>query len=127
MSSQLKTREPRSTTSSTRTCRAATFYVVRGSSDIRWRVELPVRHRKARLCSLKPKETRSFLEPDHEGRFLWRLTEQGAVYPDHEGAAVWTRPDETRATHAAAMSANGTRTLAEVDDNFLSPMDQNYF
>jgi hypothetical protein len=50
-----------------------------------------------------------------------------AVYPDHEGVAVWTRPDLARAVHAKAMRAAGIRTLAEVDDNYVSDPKLNLF
>jgi glycosyltransferase involved in cell wall biosynthesis len=100
---------------------------VRGDADIRWRVELPVRHLKAGLVSLKKTKDRSLKEPEQRHGFQWRLTEDGAEYPAHEGVAVWTRPCMLRAIHAAAMSANGVRTLAEVDDNYLSNPNQNIF
>lgn len=109
--------------------RPATFYVVRGSADIRWRVELPVRHLKAKLVSMNEKTAKKeLLAPHDEGKFPWRLTEEGAEYPGQEGkVAVWTRPDTGRGTHAAAMSLNGVRTLAELDDNYLSKPIFNIF
>jgi glycosyltransferase involved in cell wall biosynthesis len=101
--------------------------VVKGSADIRWRVELPVRHLKAKLVSMSPKDSWAFIDPNKGGKFKWEATDEGADYPEHEGVAVWTRPDQRRATHALAMRMNGVRTIAEVDDNFTSPKDQNIF
>lgn len=49
------------------------------------------------------------------------------VYPEHEGAAIFTRPDLLRATHAKQMRTMGIRTLAEVDDNYLSDPKLNIF
>lgn len=54
-------------------------------------------------------------------------TEAWSSYPELEGTVVWTRPDLMRASHAAAMRKNGTRTLAEVDDNYFCPPSQNIF
>jgi len=105
----------------------ATFYVVRGSADIRWRVELPVRHLKAGLVSMNKASALSLRQPEYKSGLQWRQSEEGAEYPEHEGVAVWTRPCMLRAIHAAAMSANGIRTLAEVDDNYLSDPNQNIF
>lgn len=116
-----------SKTNSTRHKYSATFYVVRGSADIRWRVELPVRHLKARLVSLREKTVKYLTMPHDDGPFPWRQTPDGAIYPEHKGTAIWIRPDMVRATHAAAMSMRGIRTVAEVDDNYLSNPNQNYF
>lgn len=55
------------------------------------------------------------------------VSESWSSYPAVEGAAVWTRPDLMRATHAKSMQKNGTRTLAEVDDNYFCPPNQNIF
>lgn len=54
-------------------------------------------------------------------------TESWAKYPTVEGTVVWTRPDLMRGSHAVAMRKNGTRTLAEVDDNYFCPPSQNIF
>lgn len=117
-----------SKTSRSQRSRPATFYVARGSADIRWRVELPCRHLGARLVSWKEKEAvQDLMTPNEREKLPWRLTEEGSEYPAHEGTAVWIRPDMIRATHAASMSANGIRTIAEVDDNYLSPPTQNIF
>ncbi len=49
------------------------------------------------------------------------VVEAKAVFPKHEGAAVWIRPDIPRAGLAESMRAqHGWRTLAEVDDNYLT-------
>jgi glycosyltransferase involved in cell wall biosynthesis len=122
---KLSTLTPRPKKSS-RPKRQATFYCVKVASDVRWRVELPVRHLKARLVSMSLAQASGLHLPGRKG-FLWRETEEGAEYPEHEGVAVWTRPCQVRALHAAAMSANGIRTLAEVDDNYLSDPNQNIF
>lgn len=111
-----------------RPSRPATFYVVRGSSDIRWRCELPCRATGSKLVSIKNKDaTKELIQPHDKGKFPWRLTETAAEYPEHEGVAVWIRPDQVRATHALAMKTEGIRTLAEVDDNYLSDPMQNIF
>jgi glycosyltransferase involved in cell wall biosynthesis len=62
-------------------------------------------------------------QPDRD--FRWALAGDTAVYPDHEGAAVFTRPDQARATHALAMKTQGARVVAETDDNYFAPRNQN--
>src|SRR5215475_9373508 len=94
-------------TSTSRRPRAATFYVARESADIRWRVELPVRHLKAKLVSWREKQAKYELMNPNEFKFPWRLEGETAIYPEHEGTAVWTRPDMIRAAHGAAMAAQG--------------------
>lgn len=77
---------------------------------------------------MREKEAKqAFSDPTGSLKFPWEPTDEGAHYPSHEGVAVWTRPDMVRATHAAAMSAEGIRTLAEVDDNYISDPSQNIF
>ena len=113
---------------SSRSKAPGTFYTVKGSADIRWRVELPVRHTGSKLVVMNEKlANKVLIEPNEGGKFPWRETEEGSEYPNHEGTAIWTRPDMTRAVHAASMGANGIRTLAEVDDNYLSKPSQNFF
>lgn len=107
---------------------SSAFYVLRGSADYRWRVELPARHLKAKVVSMNEKDGKKALtNPSLEGKFPWVPTDDGAIYPHSPEVAIWTRPCMVRATHAAAMSANGIRTLAEVDDNYLSDPSQNIF
>lgn len=52
----------------------------------------------------------------------WRRTilQTRVVLPDHQGAAVWIRPCLARASLAKAMRVQGIRTVAELDDNYLS-------
>lgn len=113
----------RPTTCSPKSERPASFYVVREASDIRWRVELPVRYLKAQLVQIRGNALTEMGQPSFE----WYLTDDGASYPNHEGVAVFTRPCMARAIHASAMKANGVRTLAELDDNMLSDPNQNIF
>jgi glycosyltransferase involved in cell wall biosynthesis len=105
----------------------ATFYVVRGSNDTYWRVGVPAKAVGANVCKIRVETGRDQLaEPGLVGRdFRWYLTEQGAEYPDHRGAAVFTRPDQARATHALAMKSQGARIVAETDDNYFAPREQN--
>lgn len=55
-----------------------------------------------------------------------RLNSFRIVYPDLEGAAIWIRPDGVRAGHAAQMWEDGVRTIAEVDDNYVSDPNQSF-
>ena len=91
---------------------------------------MPAKHIGAACKIIPDKVATALLQRPHpeSSFFAWRETADGAEYPNHKGnAAVWTRPDMARAVHAAAMSANGIRCLAEVDDNFISDHDQNIF
>jgi glycosyltransferase involved in cell wall biosynthesis len=88
---------------------------------------MPAKHLGARLLKVQDEETNCFLTPNTSGPFRWYLTEEGAEYPDVDGTVVWTRPDLNRAIHGAAMSAQGHRVVCEVDDNYLSPTNQNIF
>jgi hypothetical protein len=60
--------------------------------------------------------------------FPWSV-EPEITYPAVEGSAVvFTRPDPPRAIHAQAMQETlGIRTVAEVDDNYLSPVKFNIY
>ena len=105
----------------------ASWYVVKGSNDTYWRVEVPAKAIGAQVFQI-PIETgkEEISQPGLRDRtFRWVATEEGADYPDHEGTAVFTRPDEARATHALAMKDQGHRIVAEVDDNYFAPTKQN--
>lgn len=108
----------------------ATFYVVTGNSDYYWRVNAPAKAIGAKVNEI-PEEGGYYAvtQENSDSPFPWHLTEEGAEYPNHEGsAAVWTRPDLARATHARAMrEQHGIRTVAEVDDNYLSNPKLNLF
>jgi hypothetical protein len=58
-----------------------------------------------------------------------RLVDRKAVYPIHEGkAAVFTRPLAWLAAHMIELrNEYGIRVTAEVDDNYLSPNQLNWF
>jgi glycosyltransferase involved in cell wall biosynthesis len=87
---------------------------------------MPAKHLGAKTIVLSPDDAECFTEPT-DGPFRWIPTADGADYPDVEGTVVWTRPDTIKAAHGLAMSANGHRVICEVDDNFLSPANQNIF
>lgn len=105
----------------------ATWYCVQGSNDTYWRVDVPAKAIGANVCKIPVATGRQQLaEPGLVDRdFRWYLTADGAGYPDHEGAAVFTRPDQARATHALAMKDEGARVVAETDDNYFAPREQN--
>lgn len=107
----------------------ATFYVATGGVDIWWRVQVPAKVIGAKLCLVPQEHAVVFHAPnDVEGLFPWSATNEGDfAYPAHEGVAIWTRPDMVRAAHIYAMSEQGILTLAEVDDNYLSPPHLNIF
>jgi glycosyltransferase involved in cell wall biosynthesis len=105
----------------------ATWYVIQGSADVRWRAEMPAKHLQARLCVLDEETAKSELTTPNGKKFRWIETDSGSEYPDHEGVAVWTRPCMVRAMHGASMSASGIRVVAEVDDNYLTDKKQNIF
>jgi glycosyltransferase involved in cell wall biosynthesis len=88
---------------------------------------MPAKHLGAKLLLVEGEDTKNYMWPNETGPFRWRLTKEGAEYPDIEGTVIWTRPDMNRAIHGAAMSALGHRVICEVDDNYLSPQEQNYF
>jgi glycosyltransferase involved in cell wall biosynthesis len=107
---------------------SATWYCVKGSNDTYWRVDVPAKAVGARVCKIAHATGRTQiaepgLAPDRD--FRWALAGDTAVYPDHEGAAVFTRPDQARATHALAMKTQGARVVAETDDNYFAPRNQN--
>lgn len=129
VSSDLRVGNGSSSTTRTPRVKPATWYVAVGSADVRWRCEMPAKHVGAKLVKLTEKQAKKYWsKPNTSKIFPWALTEDGAEYPLHEGGtAVWTRPCMVRATHAAAMAANGVRVIAEVDDNYLSNPSQNIF
>lgn len=92
-----------------------------------WRAEMPARHLGAKFILVQDSEGACYTTPNDDGPFRWHETEEGAVYPDVEGTVVWTRPCMLRAIHGAAMSANGSRVICEVDDNYLSEKKHNIF
>ena len=51
----------------------------------------------------------------------------GPVFPAAEGVVVFTRPDPQRATLALVMGSVGILTVAEADDLYLAPAEQNLF
>lgn len=67
-------------------------------------------------------------QPNDDTVFPWTV-EPEITYGALEGrAAVFTRPDPPRAMHAQAMQqVYGVRTVAEVDDNYLSPTKFNIY
>lgn len=108
----------------------ASWYVVKGNNDLYWRVEVPAKAVGAKVCRIPSDDSgKAQLSNPGIGRhreFRWYLTDEGAAYPDHEGpTAVFTRPDGPRLLHAAAMNAQGIRIVAECDDNYLAPKEQN--
>jgi glycosyltransferase involved in cell wall biosynthesis len=106
----------------------ATWYCVKGSNDTYWRVEVPAKAVGAKVTLIPVASGRQEIgEPglSRKRSFRWYETEEGAEYPDHEGNAVFTRPDQARATHALAMKTHGTRIVAETDDNYFAPTEQN--
>jgi glycosyltransferase involved in cell wall biosynthesis len=105
----------------------ATWIVTRMTADIRWRVEMPAKHLGAKTILVEEDHLDDYLKPNTDGVFRWSMTMNGAEYPDIEGTVIWTRPDINRAIHGAAMSALGHRVICEVDDNYLSPKEQNIF
>lgn len=56
-----------------------------------------------------------------------RVVKIAQDFLDHEGVAVFTRPDICRATHAKSMREQGIRTVAELDDNYLSDSKFNVY
>lgn len=106
----------------------ATFYVIVGSSDYYWRSIAPARAIGAETCLIPEKGGYyAVTQPNDDTAFPWTQDDDGVVtYPEHEGAAVWIRPDLARATHAKAMrQLHGVFTVAETDDNYLSPKHHN--
>lgn len=51
----------------------------------------------------------------------------GPVFPTLEGTVVFTRPDPQRATLGLVMASLGYLTVAEADDLYLAPAEQNLF
>jgi glycosyltransferase involved in cell wall biosynthesis len=101
---------------------------VKGSNDTYWRVEVPAKAVGAKVNLIPYATGRTELgEPglSRKRSFRWYETEEGAEYPDHEGNAVFTRPDQARATHALTMKTHGARIVAETDDNYFAPTEQN--
>lgn len=108
---------------------SATFFTVVGNSDYYWRVVAPAKAIGAKSVQI-PEDTglMTVLEPNTDSVFPWAV-EPDIWYGALEGsAAVWTRPDPTRAIHAQAMEHQyGVRTVAEVDDNYLSDTKFNIY
>lgn len=106
----------------------ATFYAVAGANDTYYRVRMPAKAVGANTCLIPVETGKQQLDrPGLRREFRWLETEDGALYPDHEGAAIFTRPDQARAVHALEMRRQGVRVIAEVDDNYFAPYNQNYF
>lgn len=111
----------------------ATFYVIEGGNDISWRARFPAAAIGAKLNVIpEVGGYYAITQPNMDTAFRWRFDPDAddnyIEYPDHEGVAVWTRPDLARATHAKAMREQlGIRTIAEVDDNYLSDPRLNVF
>jgi glycosyltransferase involved in cell wall biosynthesis len=108
---------------------AATWYTVVGQSDYYWRVVAPARALNAKTVMVPDVGGYfAFTQPNSDTEFPWQV-EPDISYPSLEGdACVWTRPDPTRAIHALAMQETyGVRTVAEVDDNYLSDTKHNIY
>lgn len=115
----------------------ATWFTVTGNSDYYWRGTAPARAIGAKWVSVPedggPEGSKAggffaFTQPNDDTAFPWQV-EPEPFYPLVEGSAVvWTRPDPTRAIHALAMKEYmGARTVAEVDDNYLSDTKFNIY
>lgn len=94
----------------------ATFYVVVGGNDIYWRVLAPAKAIGAQVVRIDTDDANEYL-----------IDKPEVVYGVHEGTGVWTRPDTIRARHALGFEEHGLMTVAELDDNYLSPVHQNIF
>jgi len=106
----------------------ATWYVISGAVDTAWRCEWPAKVLGGKVEMIPGDHGNKLLTTPHDfSPFRWKPTRQGASYPDHEGVAVWTRPCQARGTHALEMQRQGYRTLAEMDDNFMSKPHLNVF
>lgn len=90
---------------------------------------MPAKAVGAHVEALPPDPATTIIrEPHDDPPFRWRAYPDGRFeYPDHEGTAVWTRPCLARAPHILAMRDQGIRTVAEVDDNYLSDPHLNIF
>ena len=102
--------------------------MITGNSDYAWRTYSPARAIGANVCAIPEKGGYyAVTTPNDDTAFPWTQDEDGLVsYPEHEGAAVWIRPDLARATHAKAMrQLYDVFTIAETDDNYLSPKHHN--
>ncbi len=108
----------------------ASWYVITGNSDYYWRVTAPAKAIGAKVVAI-PEDGGFYAltQPNDDTAFPWSQDEDGGTrYPEHEGAAaVWTRPDGPRALHSLSMRGKGIRTVAEVDDNYLSNPRLNLF
>lgn len=141
----------------TSTTAPSTWYAVQGGNDLTWRVTSPARLLGGKVNLIDEQGGYYALtQPNDDSDFKWGLeltyvgglkeeiwsdekwtqvcearrqvTDCRQVYRDHEGVAVWTRPDICRATHAKAMrEQHGFRTVAELDDNYLTDPKFNYF
>ncbi len=130
----------------------ASWYAIVAHNDVAWRVEYPAKATGGKVFLL-PEEARpthgadgrfngrepsafySVTQPNEDSRLPWRfLVDRNdpdyweVEFPEHVGTAVWTRPDLARAALARAMSwKNGTRIIAEVDDNYIADRKLNLF
>jgi len=107
----------------------ATWLTIVGNSDYYWRVTAPARAIGAKSVQIPDENGYSIvMEPNTDSMFPWAV-EPDIWYGALEGSAcVWTRPDPSRAIHALAMKETyGVRTVAEVDDNYLSDTKFNIY
>lgn len=115
----------------------ASWYSVVGNSDYYWRCTAPAKVIGAKWVPIPedggPEGSGAggffaVTQPNEDTAFPWQLEPQ-PFYPTVEGSAVvWTRPDPTRSIHALAMKEyHGVRTVAEVDDNYLSDTKFNIY
>ncbi len=109
----------------------ATWYTVTGgNNDIYWRVKAPAGVTGSRVQIIHDDDTERLSKPTDvdPDKFSWQQRpDETFHYPNHEGTAVWTRPCLLRGLHALGMQENGFRTVAEVDDNYLSKPHLNLF
>lgn len=107
----------------------ATWFTIVGNSDYYWRVVAPATAIGAKTVQI-PEEGGYYAvtQPNDDSVFPWSI-EPEITYGALEGdAAVFTRPDPPRGMHAQAMEeVYGVRTVAEVDDNYLSPTKFNIY
>lgn len=109
----------------------ATWYVAVGGNDVAWRATFPAGAVGAQVSVIREDQANRITEPQRfawPGEFSWmQRPDDLACYPHHKGVAVWVRPCLARGYHMAAMQQLGIRTVAEVDDNYLSAPHLNLF
>ena len=136
---------------------AASFITVTSGSDVWWRAEAPARVLGARVVKIPADEvTETLTYPNTSTRLPWRfrvIEENGngtlirsefgwrrftsvprrlvsltAEFPTLTGEpVVFGRPCRAREALARAMRHQGILTVAETDDNYFAPPEQNIF